>query len=93
VSFLDANPDPPFDVSRASHVELTASDLAATKRFYAEILGFVVSDEDPDTLYLRGVEERCHHSLVFRRSDGIPTSPPSGCFAPSVEAASSASIF
>jgi catechol 2,3-dioxygenase len=72
VSFLDANPEPPFDISRASHVELTASDLAETKRFYTEILGLVVSDEDPDNLYLRGVEERCHHSFHFRRSDGEP---------------------
>jgi catechol 2,3-dioxygenase len=72
VSFLDANPDPPFDVSRASQVELTASDLAETKRFYSEVLGLVVSDEDPDTLYLRGVEERGHHSFVFRRSDSAP---------------------
>jgi len=61
------NPDPPFRITRASHVVLTASDLDASRRFYTEVLGLIVSAEEPDALYLRGVEEACHHSLVLRR--------------------------
>ena len=59
---------PPFDITRASHVVLTVRDLAASRAFYVDTLGFVVSDEDVDTLYLRGIEEVCHHSLVLWRA-------------------------
>jgi catechol 2,3-dioxygenase len=62
-----ANLDPPFRVTRASHVVLTVKDLAASRRFYCEVLGLVASAQDDDALYLRGVEEACHHSLVLRK--------------------------
>jgi catechol 2,3-dioxygenase len=61
------NLEPSFRVTRSSHVVLTIKDLAASKRFYCEVLGLIVSAEDNDTLYLRGVEEACHHSLVLRK--------------------------
>lgn len=61
---------PPFNCTRASHVVLTARDLGATRAFYEGALGFVVSDETRDALYLRGLEERSHHSVVFQRSSG-----------------------
>ena len=56
---------PPFVITRASHVVLTAADLGASRAFYANILGFSVSDHDSDALYLRGLEEAAHHSLVI----------------------------
>jgi catechol 2,3-dioxygenase len=62
----------PFRVTRASHIVYTVRDLARSREFYTEVLGLVVSDEDRDTLYLRGVEERTHHSLVLKRTDGVP---------------------
>lgn len=62
--------DPPFNVTRTSHVVLEASDLAASRRFYTEVLGLIVTTETDDALYLRGVEEACHHSVVLRRSSG-----------------------
>ena len=62
-----ANLDPPFRVTRSSHVVLTVKDLDASKRFYCEVLGLVLTAEDSDTVYLRGVEEACHHSLVQRK--------------------------
>lgn len=62
----------PFRVTRASHIIYTVRDLARSRDFYTEVLGLVVSDEDRDTLYLRGVEERTHHSLVLKRTDGAP---------------------
>lgn len=58
----------PFNITRASHAILTVKDLGASRAFYVDALGFAVSDEDADTLYLRGVEEACHHSLVLKRA-------------------------
>jgi len=63
---------PAFAVTRASHVVFAVTDLAKSRAFYVETLGFVVSDEDKSTLYLRGLEEGCHHSLVLK-SGGAPT--------------------
>ena len=66
--------DPPFNVTRASHSVLTVKDLAVSRNFYVDLIGFIVSDEDKDTLYLRGVDEACHHSLVLKRTKGEPQS-------------------
>src|SRR3984957_9865653 len=59
--------DPPFNVVRSSHVELGVRDLVRSRAFYVDCLGLLVSDETDDALYLRGVEERNHHSIVLRR--------------------------
>ena len=59
--------DPPFNVVRASHVELAVRDLSRSRGFYVDCLGYLVSAEEPDALYLRAVEERNHHSIVLRR--------------------------
>ena len=64
--------NPPFNVTRASHSVLTVKDLAVSRNFYVDLIGFIVSDEDKDTLYLRGVAEACHHSLVLKRARGEP---------------------
>jgi catechol 2,3-dioxygenase len=48
---------------------LNVTDLAASRSFYEELIGLVVSDQDADRIYLRGVEETAHHSLVLQRSD------------------------
>jgi catechol 2,3-dioxygenase len=66
------NPDPPFRFLRASHAAFTSRDLAKSREFYTEVLGLVVSDEDKDTLYLRGLEERAHHSLTIKRTQDEP---------------------
>ena len=63
---------PPFRITRASHLVYAVRDLSRSRDFYTEVLGLVVSDGDRDTLYLRGVEERVHHSLVLKRTDGAP---------------------
>ncbi|MBV1698450.1 MAG: 3,4-dihydroxyphenylacetate 2,3-dioxygenase [Hyphomicrobiales bacterium] len=60
--------DPPFNVVRASHVELGVRDLGRARAFYVDCLGLLPSDETKDALYLRGIEERNHHSIVLRRS-------------------------
>ena len=64
---------PPFNITRASHLVLTAQDLAASKAFYTEVIGLLVSDEDANTLWLRGVEERQHHSLTLKKTTGEPS--------------------
>jgi catechol 2,3-dioxygenase len=63
---------PPFHITRASHAVVTVSDLARSRAFYVDGIGLVVSDETSDAIYLRGVEEAAHHSLVLRRASGAP---------------------
>ncbi len=60
--------DPPFNVVRASHIELGVRDLARSRAFYVDCLGLLATAETADALYLRGVEERNHHSIVLRKA-------------------------
>jgi catechol 2,3-dioxygenase len=62
------NYNPPFNITRASHSVLHVKDLAKSRAFYVDLIGLIVSDEDKDTIYLRGVAEVCHHSLVLKRA-------------------------
>src|SRR5690606_38976704 len=57
---------PPPNVVRASYVELVVTDLDAARWFWVDLIGFAVSAEEPDALYLRGYEEAVHHSVVLR---------------------------
>jgi catechol 2,3-dioxygenase len=57
---------PEFNILRAGHVELRVTDLGRARAFYVDLLGFVESGQHGDRLYLRGYEERDHHSLVLR---------------------------
>lgn len=63
---------PSFNITRSSHVVLSVADLSVSRTFYTEVLGLVVTRQDSDALYLRGIEEACHHSLVLRKSNGVP---------------------
>lgn len=63
---------PPFNITRASHLVLTARDLARSRDFYTEVVGLKVSDETATTIHLRGVEERAHHSLTLKRTKEQP---------------------
>ncbi len=67
------NFNPPFNITRASHLVLTAQDLPASRDFYTEVIGLIVSDEDANTIWLRGVEERGHHSLTLKKTSGEPS--------------------
>ncbi|QBD77087.1 3,4-dihydroxyphenylacetate 2,3-dioxygenase [Ktedonosporobacter rubrisoli] len=58
---------PPFDIVRAAHAELIVTDLQRAKEFYVHLLGLVVSEERQNVIYLRGYEERLHHSLALRQ--------------------------
>jgi catechol 2,3-dioxygenase len=59
--------DPPFNIVRSSHVRLGVTDLARSRAFYEQTLGLHVEDASKEAIYLRGVEERQHHSLVLSR--------------------------
>jgi catechol 2,3-dioxygenase len=63
---------PPFNITRASHAVITSRDLEASRDFYEQVIGLVLTERDNDTLYFRGLEEVCHHSLVIKRYDGTP---------------------
>jgi catechol 2,3-dioxygenase len=62
------NFDPGFRITRASHIVLTVRDLAASRQFYERVIGLILTAEEGDALYFRGVEEACHHSLVLRKA-------------------------
>ena len=69
------NYNPPFNITRASHAVLTVKDLGKSRAFYVDLIGFIVSDEDKDAIYLRGVAEACHHSLVLKRASMARPAP------------------
>lgn len=70
---------PAFNLTRASHVILTVRDLEKSCAFYTEVVGLVVTHRDRNEIYLRGLEEACHHSVVLRESDGEPVCVRIGC--------------
>jgi catechol 2,3-dioxygenase len=59
---------PPFNVVRLAYVELAVTDLAASRAFYADTLGFQVTHEDATTLTFRAMEERGHHCIILRKA-------------------------
>jgi catechol 2,3-dioxygenase len=63
---MAAVPTPP-DIIRCAYAELIVTNLAASRAFYVDVLGLVVTFEDSDAIYLRAFEEYLHHSLVIRR--------------------------
>jgi len=60
--------DPPFNIVRASHVAFGVRDIGRTRAFYVDCLGYIVTEETREALYLRGVEERNHHSIRLMKS-------------------------
>lgn len=57
------------DIIRAAYAELIVTDLDASRWFYHDVLGLVVTEEDENFVYLRAFEEYLHHSLVLRKGD------------------------
>jgi 3,4-dihydroxyphenylacetate 2,3-dioxygenase len=51
---------------RSAYGELVVTDLEVSEHFYVDLLGLIVSARTDDRVYLRGWEERAHHSLVLR---------------------------
>lgn len=61
--------DPPFNILRISHIELNVTDLAASKKFYSDILGLAITAETDQRIYFRAMEERSHHCVILVQSD------------------------
>ncbi|MFF3372170.1 3,4-dihydroxyphenylacetate 2,3-dioxygenase [Streptomyces sp. NPDC002680] len=62
---MTSSPAP--DVVRSAYAQLAVTDLDASRRFWADLLGFHVQYEDAGVLCLRGTDELTHHSLVLRQ--------------------------
>lgn len=60
---------PPPDILRCAYMELVVTDLAASRNFYVDVLGLVVTEEDDSVVYLRSFEEFIHHNLVLRQGE------------------------
>jgi 3,4-dihydroxyphenylacetate 2,3-dioxygenase len=56
----------PPDIVRAAYAELVVTDLDRARWFWVDVLGFVVTRDDPAALYLRGYDELTHHNLILR---------------------------
>jgi 3,4-dihydroxyphenylacetate 2,3-dioxygenase len=54
------------NIVRSAHGEYRVTDLDRSRAFYVDVLGFIETERTADALYLRGLEERDHHSLVLR---------------------------
>ncbi|MBD3689221.1 3,4-dihydroxyphenylacetate 2,3-dioxygenase [Nanchangia anserum] len=57
---------PAPNILRCAYMEIVVSDLAASRAFYVDTLGLVVTKETDDALYLRTFDEFIHHNLVLR---------------------------
>jgi 3,4-dihydroxyphenylacetate 2,3-dioxygenase len=57
------------NVIRAAHGEYIVTDLERARTFYVDLLGFIETERTAQSLYLRGIEERGHHSLVLTRGE------------------------
>ena len=60
---------PPFNIVRLSHVELSVTDLAWSRAYYADLLGLQISHQDSTHIYLRAMEERGHHCVILKQAD------------------------
>ncbi|WP_261310027.1 3,4-dihydroxyphenylacetate 2,3-dioxygenase [Saccharolobus shibatae] len=58
-----------INVSRLSHLCVRVTDLGKAKYLYNELLGFPITEESGNELYIRGIEEGQHHSLVLKKAD------------------------
>lgn len=57
-----------LNIIRAGRAILHVTDLNASRRFY-QALGFIETESDEETIYLRGLEEYHHHSLVLKKAN------------------------
>lgn len=57
-----------FSIIRCARAILHVTDLVASRKFYVDALGFIETESDSEHIYLRGLEEHTHHSLVLKKS-------------------------
>src|ERR1700723_2805132 len=56
----------PPDIVPAAYAALVVTDLARSRWFWGDLLGFVVTGASQKPLYLRGYDELTHHNLILR---------------------------
>lgn len=67
---MTAQAEPILDVAHLAHVELMTPDLAASVGFFTGLLGMQETERSGRSVYLRGFEEHCHHSLKLTAATG-----------------------
>ncbi|MFK2827294.1 VOC family protein, partial [Bacillus sp. B190/17] len=60
-----------FNIIRIARTVLNVKDLERSRKFYVDALGFIETETKDNCIYLRGLEEHVHHSLVLKQSDKI----------------------
>ena len=60
--------DPPFRITRASHVVLEVDDLDVSQSFYADVLGLILTRRDETTAFFRGIEEALDVAIANPRA-------------------------
>lgn len=58
-----------FNITRIGRTILNVKDLEVSKAFYLNALGFIETESNDEYVYLRGLEEHKHHSLVLKKSE------------------------
>ncbi|HWI47575.1 MAG TPA: 3,4-dihydroxyphenylacetate 2,3-dioxygenase [Rummeliibacillus sp.] len=58
-----------FDIIRTARAILHVTDLDKSEAFYTKGLGLIVTERTEDAIYLRGLEEHIHHSLVLKKAE------------------------
>ncbi|WP_047981757.1 3,4-dihydroxyphenylacetate 2,3-dioxygenase [Ornithinibacillus contaminans] len=58
-----------YNIIRCARAILHVKDLEASRKFYIDALGFIETESDEDHMYLRGLEEHTHHSLVLKKAE------------------------
>ncbi len=53
----------PFDIVRLAYADLIVTDLGRAREFWVDQVGFHLSEQTDDALYLRGFDEFVHHSV------------------------------
>lgn len=56
-----------FNILRVARVVMNVTDLNNSRDFYVNALGFIETESDDQHIYLRGLEEHCHHCLVLKK--------------------------
>src|ERR1700734_1984018 len=72
---MDKSLPPVPDIVRSAYATLVVTSLAEARRFWVDLLGFVVTHEDSDALYLRGYDELTHHNLILKSGPTAAAGP------------------
>lgn len=60
--------EPILDLAQLAHIEILTPDLEASVRFFTTLMGMSETQRRGESVYLRGYEERQHHSLKLTRA-------------------------